>query len=103
MNDLENTSSEINKELSNKWKKERDDYINWNQEHKQNYWDRYIFSMYFHHEWNTFPIKIKNFREKHKELEPNFDKFIHWIIESLKDFWYTIEIKDIFKLDKQAK
>ena len=79
------------------------EYNDWNQEYRQSYWDKYIFSMYFHHEWNTFPIKIQDFREKHKDLEPDFDKFIPWIIESLKDFWYTIEVNDIFKLDEQAK
>jgi len=26
------------------------EYINGNQEHKQNYWDKYIFSMYYHNE-----------------------------------------------------
>ncbi len=78
-------------------------YKEWNQEYKQNYWNNYIFSMYFHYEWNTFPIKIQDFREKHKELEPNFEKYIPWIIENLKDFWYTIEINDIFILDEKAK
>jgi uncharacterized protein YbcI len=59
--------------------------------------------MYYHHEWDTFPIKIEEFREKHWELEPNFDVFIPWIMESLKDFWYTIEVEDIFTLDEKAK
>lgn len=79
------------------------EYKAWNQEYRQNYWDKYIFSMYYHHEWDTFPIKIEEFREKHWELEPNFDVFIPWIMESLKDFWYTIEVEDIFTLDEKAK
>ncbi|PID84314.1 hypothetical protein CSB09_01695 [Candidatus Gracilibacteria bacterium] len=78
-------------------------YKNGNQQEKQEYWNEYIFSMYFHYEGNAFPIKIQDFREEHKELETDFERFIPGIIRSLRDFGYTIQLEDIFILDEQAK
>jgi len=80
-----------------------EDYINWNKEYKQDYWDKYIFNLWWRHEYWDFPISIQDFKNKFNDLENNFNKFILWIIESLEDEWFTWDINDIFILDKETE
>ncbi len=80
------------------------DYINWNEEYKQEYWDRYIFNLWwFEQRWTEMPIIVSDLKKTYKWIEDNFDRFIPWIMKSLEEEWFTGNIDDIFILDNDAK
>lgn len=103
MRDIEKRAYETQKFLQEREAKEVQNYTNWDDSNKQDYWDRVICGNWWHSEDNDFPINLIEFRKKVASLEQNFDKFIPWIMLALEDLWFTWNISDIFILDDQAK
>jgi hypothetical protein len=84
-----------------KWEKEINDYNNWNEEYRQEYWNNYVCKIWWYDQrWTSLPIDIKKIRE---ETEKDIEKYIPKIIELLAEEWFTWNIEDIFILDEQAK
>lgn len=102
MNNIEKRYNEA--QLYIEEEKDIQDYINWDEKYKQDYWNRYVFTMW----WNdqrgiSLPIDIKKLRELYKWIEDDIDRFIPWIIKSLEEEWFSGTIQDIFILDDEAK
>lgn len=92
-------------DISSKLKKIIEDYINWDEEYKQNYWDDY-FCRWLYPLWSIdYPVDIKDFREKHKDIEPNIERFLPWIIKAMEENtgeeW--VDIEGVFTLDEEAR
>lgn len=104
MRDIEQRAHKTQKFLQEKREKEIQDYINWDERYRQDYWDRYVFTMWWYDQRGTsLPIDIKKFRELYKWIEDNFNRFIPWIMRSLEEEWFSWTIDDIFTLDEEAK
>lgn len=103
MRDIEQRAYETQKFLQEKREKEVQDYINWDEKYKQDYWDRYVVTMWWYDQrWTSLPIDIKQLRELYKWVEDNIDRFIPWSMKSLEEEWFTWTIDDIFILDNEA-
>lgn len=101
MRDIEQRAHETQKFLQEKREKEIQDYINGSEKYKQDYWNRYVFTIWWYDQrWTSLPIDIKKLRELYKWTEDNIDRFIPWIIESLEEEGFTGKIEDIFILDE---
>lgn len=111
MKQVNHTSSEdfedwVNlSEISSKLKKDAEDYINWDENFKQEYWNSY-FVRWLLPLWSIeYPVDISDFRKSIKNTELNFERFLPWIIKAMEEFtgeeW--VKIEDIFILDEQAK
>ncbi len=104
MRDIEQRAYETQKFLQEKREKEVQDYINWDETYKQNYWDRYVFTMWWYDQrWTSLPIDIKQLRELYRWIEDNIDRFIPWSMKSLEEEWFTWKIDDIFILDSKVQ
>lgn len=79
-------------------------YINSNSDDfKQNYWNNYICTHWWRDDSDMFPLDLKVFRVQHAHIEPNFDRFIPWVMAALEDLWFSWTIDSIFTLDESAK
>ncbi|MGE4444343.1 MAG: hypothetical protein AB7E37_05105 [Candidatus Altimarinota bacterium] len=104
MRDIEQRAYETQKFLQEKREKEVQDYINGDEKYKQDYWDRYVFTMWWYDQRGTsLPIDIKQLRELYKGIENNFNRFIPGIMKSLEEEGFTGKIDDIFILDSEAQ
>lgn len=80
------------------------DYIKWDEEYKQEYWNKYVVTTWWYDERGTsLPIIMENLRKEYEWVDNNIDKFLPWTMKALEDEWFTWEIEDIFILDSQAK
>jgi len=70
-------------------------------EGQQDYWNNRFFQRR-RKDFNTFPLDIINFKEENKWLEPDFNRFLPWIIDALMGVCFEY-IEDIFILDDKAK
>lgn len=85
--------------------KEYQDYINGDDNFKQDHWDTYFVTTSF---WGVnaieHPVDLSDFRKKIAHKEKNFDRFLLWIIKAIKeDVDENSKMEDIFILDEQAK
>lgn len=104
MRDIEIRAHEAQKHLKEQKEQDIKDYINWDDFYKQDYWDRYVFTMWWYDQRGTsLPIDLQKLREVYKWIEDNFNKFIPWIMKSLEEEWFSGTIDDIFILDQEAK
>lgn len=91
-------------DIFSKLKQEREDYINWDEEYKQKYWDSYVCTMWWYNErWTSLPIFMEKLRKFYEWVDGNIDRFLPWTMRAIEDEWFTWEIEDIFTLDTQAK
>ncbi len=99
-----NTELQVDYEtIFRNWKKDNQLYIQLPEINKQEYWDRYTFTIWWYDQrWTSLPINIKKLREQYKWVEDNFDRFLPWIMQSLEEEWFTWATEDIFLLDEQA-
>nr|MDD3720417.1 hypothetical protein [Candidatus Gracilibacteria bacterium] len=103
MRDIEQRAYETQKFLQEKREKEVQDYINGDEKYKQDYWDRYVVTMWWYDQRGTsLPIDIKQLRELYKGVEDNIDRFIPGSMKSLEEEGFTGTIDDIFILDNEA-
>lgn len=85
------------------WKQSNELYTQLDEEHRQEYWNRYVFTMWWNDgRWTTMPINIFDIRKEYEKLEGKFDKFIPWIMNLLEEEGFTWEISDIFILDEHS-
>jgi len=104
MRDIEKRALETQEYLKEKENKEKKDYIEWDEEYRQSFWNKKIWTMLHSHMVSIkFPIKFSDYTKKFDDIDNNFERFIPWIIRMLKEEWGTGKIEDIFILDEQAK
>lgn len=70
---------------------------------KQSYWDKYICTHWWRDDSDLFPLDLNEFKLRYANIEPNFDRFIPWIMVALEDLWFSWTIDSIFTLDESAK
>ncbi len=102
-NDLINMSEALN---NNTWgiQEQKALYRNGSsEEFKQDYWNRMFCADWWRSETDDFPINLSEFRSRVNSLEPNFSRFIPWIMLALGDLGFSWTIDDIFILDNEAK
>jgi len=92
-------------EIFSQIEKNKQDYLNWDEEYKQDYWDGY-FCRGLYQTWHIdYPVDIKDFREENKDIEPNIERFLPWIIKAMEENtgeqWADIE--GVFTLDEESR
>lgn len=110
MKDIEKRALEHHKYIKEQKNKDIQDYVNWNEEFKQDAWNSYIFQLLQNHRMlsSTHDPELINFSDfrknnKYSEVEDNIDRFLPWVIEALYWFYDENLFEIIFKLDEQAK
>jgi len=85
MRNIEKRALENQKYLIEKTEQDIQDYINWNEEFKQQVWNSYIFQLLQNHRLlsnthNPEPIDFVDFRKnnKYSEVEDDIDRFLPW-------------------------
>ncbi|EKE28114.1 MAG: hypothetical protein ACD_3C00099G0003 [uncultured bacterium (gcode 4)] len=73
------------------------------EQYKQDYWNRMFCANWWRSETDDFPINLSEYRSKISPLEPNFDRFIPWIMLALGNLGFSWTVDDIFILDNDAK
>jgi hypothetical protein len=103
MRNIQERADETQKFLGEKREKEIQDYMTWDEKYKQEYWNKYVFTIWWYNErWTSLPISIAKIRDEFKQIENDFNRFIPWIMKSLEEEWFTWTLEDIFILDDSA-
>jgi len=110
MRNIEKRALENQKYLIEKTEQDIQDYINWNEEFKQQVWNSYIFQLLQNHRLlsnthNPEPIDFVDFRKnnKYSEVEDDIDRFLPWVVKELYWFYDENLFEIIFELDNKAK
>lgn len=101
MKGIEERAIETKKYLDEKKELEIQDYNNWDEKYRQNYWIRIIFTSWRRSSDIWTPLNLSKIRKNNISMEPNLDIFLPWVIKFIEEEWF--EIEEIIILDEQAK